>query len=129
MNDQASECRWMKIFRRLFCGPFESRKNLRRVDGYFVFVFHEGDEVVPDVEDGFHVITALLHARVAVLPAETYQADAAFNAQSRLLQAFGGFGHARSGADGVVDDDHGLIRIDDALDQFARAVLFSLLTN
>src|SRR4029079_8321091 len=104
----------MEILRCLFAGPFKLWKDLRRIDRYLVFIVHERDEVVPDVEDGFHVITTLLHERVAVLPTETHEPDAAFDAQSRLRQSFRGFGHAGAGTDGVVDDDHRFIRIDDA---------------
>src|ERR1043165_1057390 len=108
----------MKMFRRLLRGPFKCRKDLRGIEGYLVFVIHEGDEVVPDIEDGFHVITTLLHQRVAVLPTETHETNTAFHAQSGLLQAFGVLGHAGSGAYGVVDDDHRLTRIDDTFYQF-----------
>src|SRR6185295_7861216 len=119
----------MKMFRRLLPGPFKCWKDLGWIGGYLVFVVHEGDEVVPDVEDGFHVITTLLHERIAVLPTKTHQTNAAFHTQSRFFKAPCRFGHARSGANRVVDDDHWLTRIDNAFDQFARAVLLALFTD
>src|SRR5262249_19515292 len=128
-NDEACEHRWMKFLRCLFGGPLKCWKDLRRIDRYLVFVVHEGDKVVPDVEDGFHVITTLLHQRVAVLPTETNETDATFDAQSCFFQSLGGFSHARSGADGVIDDDHGLIRIDNAFDQLERTMLLAFFAN
>ena len=108
----------MQMLRGFFVGPLECGKPLRRVRERFFFVIHVGDEVGPDIVDGLHVITALLHERVAVMPAETDEANPAFDAEPCCFESLGGFVHTRAGAHRIVDQDHGFARIDHAFDQF-----------
>src|ERR1051326_4818591 len=77
----------MQMFGRGFCVPFKLRKPLRRIHEWLVFVIHVGDEVVPDVVDGFHVIATLLHEGVAVVPTEAHQTNTALDAQARSFRS------------------------------------------
>ena len=119
----------MKVFGCLLRVPFKFGKPFRGIGRRFFFIVHVRDKVVPNVIDRFHVITALLHERVAVGPAKAHQANTPFDAQTRRFEPLGGFRHAGSGAHGIVDHDHRLARIDLALDQFAGTVLLSLFAN
>ncbi len=119
----------MQTLGRCFRVPLKRGKPLGRIRQRLVFILHVRDEVGPNIVDRFHVITALLHAGVAVLPPETHEADASFDAQPSLFESLRSLGHARPGTYRVVDHDHRFTRIDLAFYQLARTVLLPLFAN
>ena len=86
----------MQTVGRRFRVPLKRGKPLGRVRERLVFIFHVGYEVGPDIVDRFHMITALLHECVAIVPAKTHQANTTFDAQPGRFESLGGFSHARS---------------------------------
>src|SRR5689334_9079962 len=95
----------MQPFGRASLPAPELREPFGRVAQRFLFPLHVVDKIFPDVVDGFDVIAALLHQRITAVPAEAHERDASFDAQARLLKMLARFGHARAGADGIVNED------------------------
>ena len=58
------------------------------------------------------MVAALLHPRVAAVPAKAHQANAAFDAQAGLFESLDSLVHRHAGADGIVDEDYGLVTLE-----------------
>src|SRR5947207_14502416 len=89
----------MKMFGRSPRTPANLGKPFRWISDWFLFVVHVINEVVPNVVHRFHVVAALLHKRIAAVPAEAHQADPALYPQARRFQPLSALFHGAAGAD------------------------------
>ena len=128
-QDRARETRGMQSLGRVARAPRELRKPLGRIAQRDLLAFHARHEIFPDVVDGRDVIAAFLHHRVSGVPPESDKGNATLDAKTRFFENFAARLHRHARADGVVDQNRRLVRIDASFDQLQRAVLFALFAN
>ena len=75
------------------------------------------------------MIAAILQRGVAAQPAKANQAHSAFHPQSSLFQAFTAFSKRVAGSDGVVDQNHGFVKINFAFNHPRCTVILGFLAH